>query len=114
MIKTKEQIIVKTEQNPKGETMMYLADLRDFEGNNPRLRMYSHVKLSPNETVEFHIHEGESEYYYILKGKGLYDDNGEKIEVTEGTITFTPSGSGHGITNTGDEILEFMALVILD
>ena len=114
MIKTKEQIKVNTEQNANGETMMHLADLRDFEENNPRLRMYSHVKLNPGETVEFHVHEGECEYYYILKGKGLYDDNGEKIEVSEGTITFTPSGSGHGITNTGDEVLEFMALVILD
>lgn len=114
MIKTKEQITINTEENAKGETKMYLADLKDFEGKNPRLRMYSHVSLKPGEMVEFHVHEGECEYYYILSGHGLYDDNGTKVEVSEGTITFTPSGEGHGIENTGDELLEFMALVILD
>lgn len=114
MIKTKEQIMVTTEENSKGETKMYLSDLKEFEGKNPRLRMYSLARLKPGEMVEFHVHEGECEYYYILSGHGVYDDNGTKTKVEEGTITFTPSGEGHGIENTGDEMLEFMALVILD
>ena len=114
MIKNKEQITVTTEENAKGETKMYLSNLCDFDGKNQRLRMYARAQLKPGEMVEFHVHEGECEYYYILSGKGLYDDNGQKISVEEGTVTFTPSGSGHGIKNTGTEMLEFMALVIVD
>lgn len=70
--------------------------------------------LKAGEEVEFHIHEGESESYYILSGKGLYNDNGELTEVAQGVVTYTPSGSGHGIKNISDENLEFIALIILD
>ncbi len=31
-----------------------------------------------------------------------------------GTVTYTPSGSGHGIKNTGSDMLTFIALIILD
>ena len=59
-------------------------------------------------------HHGESETYYIIKGQGEYDDNGTKRPVTVGDKTFTPDGCGHGIANTGDEDLVFMALIQLD
>ena len=112
MIKTKENVTVRTESNSEDKIKMYLHDLREFDGVGEKLRMYARAVLLPGEEVEFHIHEGESEIYYILSGKGLYDDNGEKIELGEGAVTFTPSGSGHGIANIGTEPLEFMALVV--
>ena len=34
--------------------------------------------------------------------------------VQAGDVTFTPDGKGHGLTNSGDEDLVFMALIILD
>ena len=34
--------------------------------------------------------------------------------VTVGDKTFTPNGQGHGIENTGDTDLVFMALIIFD
>jgi oxalate decarboxylase/phosphoglucose isomerase-like protein (cupin superfamily) len=34
--------------------------------------------------------------------------------VKAGDITFTPDGCGHGLDNTGDTDLVFMALIILD
>ena len=36
------------------------------------------------------------------------------VPVTVGDKTFTPDGCGHGIANTGDEDLVFMALIQLD
>lgn len=114
MIKTAKQINITAEQNSAGEDKLFLHDLSEFPGANENLRMFARAVLKPGEEVEFHIHEGESESYYILSGKGLYDDNGEKIEIEEGTVTFTPSGSGHGIKNTGSANLEFIALIIKD
>jgi len=114
MIKRSDEQRIKTEENAKGITKMYLSDLADFEGRNPKLRTFSRVSLNKGEEVEFHIHNNEFESYYIISGKGLYSDNGEEIEVLPGTVTFTPSGSGHGIKNIGDEPLEFIALIILD
>ena len=50
----------------------------------------------------------------ILSGKGIYSDNGTLRMVQAGDVTFTPDGKGHGLTNSGDEDLVFMALIILD
>ena len=36
-----------------------------------------------------------------------------KRPVKAGDITITPDGKGHGLTNTGDTDLVFMALIIL-
>ena len=114
MIKTKNEQNVTTEENSQGIVKMYLSNLADFEGKNPKLRTFSLVKLNAGEEVEFHVHEGEFESYYIISGKGLYTDHDKEMEVFPGSVTFTPSGKGHGIKNIGDETLEFIALIILD
>ena len=112
MIKTKEEVRVVTENNEQGKVKMFLSQLSDFDGVGEKIRMYAHARLKPGEEVGFHVHKNESELYYILSGKALYDDNGTKIEIEAGTVTHTPPGSGHGITNIGQEMLEFMALEI--
>ena len=77
-------------------------------------RMFANVTLPVGKTLDFHTHEGESEMYYILCGKGLYNDNGVSKVITQGCVTLTPSGSGHGLKNIGDSDLEFIALIISD
>lgn len=114
MIKNELQIGVTTEKNALGETKLYLHNLADFEGKNPKLRTFALARLNPGEEVEFHIHNDESESYYILSGHGVYNDNGQEVEIFPGTVTFTSSGTGHGIKNTGTEMLEFIALILLD
>lgn len=114
MIKTKEQLKIEVECNGGGEAKLFLSDLSDFDGKNGKLKMFSLAELKPGEEVEFHIHEGESESYYVISGEGLYNDNGEEVRVLPGTVTYTPSGSCHGIKNTGDGMLTFIALILLD
>ena len=46
--------------------------------------------------------------------KASTNDNGVKRPVKAGDITITPDGKGHGLTNTGDTDLVFMALIIFD
>lgn len=79
-----------------------------------RCGLYAEVTLEPGCTLGYHEHHGESETYYILSGQGRYNDNGVSRDVTVGDITFTPDGCGHGLDNTGDTDLVFMALIILD
>ena len=76
--------------------------------------MFSSIKLLPGEEVTYHVHTGEAESYYVVSGVGEYNDNGVISEVKSGMVTFTPSGYGHGIKNTGSEILNFVALIVLD
>ena len=50
----------------------------------------------------------------IICRTGIYNDNGTKYPVKAGDVTFTPDGKGHGLKNTGDTDLVFMALIIFD
>lgn len=81
---------------------------------NGKCGLYSEVTIEPGCSLGYHEHHGESETYYILSGKGEYNDNGTVREVRTGDVTYTPDGCGHGMENTGDENLVFMALIIYD
>lgn len=81
---------------------------------NGKCGLYAEVVIEPGCSLGYHEHHGESETYYILSGTGNYDDNGVPRPVKAGDVTFTPSGKGHGLANTGDDDLVFMALIILD
>ena len=113
-IKFKEQLKVNVEENQNGEVKLFLSNLADFDIKNEKLRTFALARLKPGEEVELHKHEGECEYYYIISGSGVYNDDGNIVDVVPGAVTFTPSGSSHGIKNTGDEMLEFIALIIKD
>ena len=62
--------------------------------------------------TEVHVHEGESETYYILTGTGIYNDNGTKYPVKAGDVVFCDDGEGHGLLNNGKEDLKFIALIL--
>lgn len=81
---------------------------------NGKCGLYAEVTIEPGCSLGYHEHHGESETYYILKGQGNYDDNGTIRPVKPGDVTFTPDGRGHGLTNSGEEDLVFMALIIYD
>ena len=81
---------------------------------NGKCGLYAKVTIEPGCTLGYHEHHHESETYYILSGQGLYNDNGQKRPVKPGDVTYTPDGCGHGLDNTGDEDLTFMALIIFD
>ncbi len=90
---------------------VYLDKLLD--GCGPKnMNFYARVLLKPGMEVHRHQHVDESEIYFILSGSGLFDDNGDMIEVKKGDITYTPDGHCHNLINTGTEMLEFMALII--
>lgn len=75
--------------------------------------LYAEMSLAVNSSIGYHEHHGESETYYILSGKGDYNDNGTIRTVKAGDATFTARGCGHGLENTGNVDLVFIALIIL-
>lgn len=75
-------------------------------------RLFNHVYLEPGVSLGWHVHKGDSETYYILKGHGEYSDNGNIIEVFPGDVTTVFDGEGHCIKNIGDETLEMIALIV--
>lgn len=79
-----------------------------------KVRMYAKVELEIGAEVSYHTHTGESESFYILNGTAEYNDNGQIMTLRAGDYTNTTSGQSHGIKNIGCDILEFMALIIMD
>jgi len=77
-------------------------------------RLFAHNVLEKGCGVGYHKHEGECEFYYILKGSAEYTDNGKVVTVSAGDVTYTGSGESHGIVNNSDEPCEFIALILFE
>ena len=79
---------------------------------NGKGRLFSHITIAPHSGIGFHVHENETEIYYVMSGKGEYNDNGTIIPIEAGDVTFNPKGTGHAIHNPNDEPLEIVALIL--
>ena len=97
-----------------GQGHVLIKRLLNEKQLNGKCGLYAEVTLEPGCSLGYHEHHGESETYYILAGQGEYNDNGAYRPVSAGDITYTPSGKGHGLSNTGNSDLVFMALIIKD
>ena len=94
----------------KGEVQMrQVLQPEQFCGHG---RLFNQVTIQPGCSLGWHTHEGESETYFLLQGKGLYSDNGKEVELEAGDCAYCPSGEGHSIENIGSEPLVFMALIV--
>jgi len=96
----------------KGDPYAYkLYEGDEFTGAG---RLYNIVVFPPNMSIGYHQHIGESETYYVLKGKGMFNDDGILSEVGVGDVMYTGNGHSHALENIGDEDLVIAALVIFD
>jgi mannose-6-phosphate isomerase-like protein (cupin superfamily) len=75
-------------------------------------RLFNHMILPPGCSVGEHRHEGDNEIYYILKGNGSYNDNGNAVRLYPGDTAVCNNGECHGLVNDGDEPLELIALIL--
>jgi mannose-6-phosphate isomerase-like protein (cupin superfamily) len=64
----------------------------------------------PKGYAEVHVHEVAENLYYILKGKGIVELDGERHLVEPHTVIHIPPGVHHGIFNTGLEDLLFIVV----
>jgi mannose-6-phosphate isomerase-like protein (cupin superfamily) len=114
MYKRIEELKTQTNLNNEGKERMFKTNLADFEKWNPMATLFSLIQVKPGEEVNYHMHVGDSEAYFFLSGKGVYNDNGNEVEIESGMVTFTASGEGHSVKNTGDNMLSFIALILKD
>lgn len=104
--------VLRIEKKAGGKGHVLIEKLLGEKELNQKCNMYAKVTLNPNCSLGYHEHHGDSETYYILSGTGAYNNNGTIVPVKAGDVTFTPSGEGHALENTGTEDLVFMALII--
>lgn len=75
-------------------------------------RVFKHMVLQPGCEVGSHIHTGDCETVYILKGKGHCLVDGKMSPIGPGMVHFINDGEEHYMINDGEEPLEFIALVL--
>ncbi len=95
--------------NQEWKTVTHLLTQEQMDG---KCRLFARVAIQPGHILPSHRHDGETETYYILSGHGLYDDDGQLRPANPGDVFFCADGHSHGIRCTGDEPVEFVALII--
>ena len=78
------------------------------------MRMFSVLTLIPGASIGYHVHEGETEMFYILEGQGRVRDDDRICDIFAGDSLATFSGHGHAVENTGDTNLVILAAIIKD
>jgi mannose-6-phosphate isomerase-like protein (cupin superfamily) len=94
-----------------GEGTTSLTYLVDCE-KEKNIRMLAEMTLPPGASIGPHKHDAETEYYVILSGSGVVNDNGADVPVKAGDAIITGNGAAHSIKNTGAEPLVFHAIVV--
>jgi mannose-6-phosphate isomerase-like protein (cupin superfamily) len=81
-------------------------------GTQKNLRMLAELTLPPGASIGYHRHDAETEYFLILSGEGVVNDNGREAAVTAGDAIITGGGTSHSIANTGTVPLVFHAVIV--
>jgi mannose-6-phosphate isomerase-like protein (cupin superfamily) len=105
---------MKTEQKEKrqnGEGITSYVHLVDCE-KEKNIRMLAELTLLPGASIGTHQHDAETEYYLILSGGGVVNDNGKDVPVKAGDAIITGNGAAHSIKNTGSVPLVFHAVIV--
>jgi len=77
-----------------------------------KARLVAKVTLNPGCSIGIHEHVAEEEIYYIIKGKGLVNDNGTEQVVSVGDAVLTGNGAYHSIENIDNVTLEMLAVIL--
>ncbi len=97
-----------------GEGTAERLDILSSEDMAKHSRLFSVFTLKEGCSIGEHEHKAETEYYFILSGRGLVREKDGEKEVLPGDVVITGDGESHSIMNAGAEDLVFAAIIILD
>ena len=95
----------------KGEVEQHkiLESVEELYGKG---RLFNEMIVEPGNSIGEHKHEGDNEIFYFLEGTCEYNDNGTVVELGPGDTAICNDGELHGLVNTGDVPLRFIALIL--
>ena len=76
--------------------------------DNDRLNNFE-LLIVPGFEITPHIHEGSTEFFYVVSGHGEFLDETEWRAIKKGDAFKAPMGKTHALKNTGNEPLLFFA-----
>ena len=70
------------------------------------------TKIHKGGSIGLHAHPTSDDVNFVLSGSGTAICDGVEEQLLAGCCHICPTGSSHSITNTGDEGLALMTLVV--
>ncbi|NLD49598.1 MAG: cupin domain-containing protein [Clostridiaceae bacterium] len=114
MIKRAEDMLCEIKEQMRGGKgsveIMHIFNKDELKG---KARLCARITLQPGSSIGMHQHVDEEEIYYIIRGKGIVNDNETIREVSAGDSVLTGDGASHSIECTGDEPLQMLAVILL-
>jgi mannose-6-phosphate isomerase-like protein (cupin superfamily) len=111
LIKRNEMKTEVKEMMRGGEGNTELVHLVDCE-NEKNIRLLAELTLNPGCSIGSHRHENETEYFLILSGEGVVNDNGTEKPVKAGDVVITGNGASHSLRNNGSVPLVLHAVIV--
>ncbi len=113
MIKKEAELIKKHYENIRdGKLHVDAVCFLNAEDSYGAGSFFGKATIPPGGSIGYHQHKGETEIYYILKGKAKVFDNDMEHILEAGDMMQCKDGDGHGIENVGDCDLEFLAIIL--
>ena len=95
-----------------GNGTVEITNFATPEELNNKGRLFANITLKPGCGIGYHVHEADSELFYIMKGEVLYNDNGTECVLSAGDVMLCPAGTGHAVSNNGEEDVEICAVIV--
>ncbi len=96
----------------KGESTAHLSGVKkvflSFSDSQSDLTQFAYGCLIPGESIATHLHASMEEFFYFVKGKGVYTVGDEQIPVKSGTFVRILPKKPHMLKNIGEINLEFV------
>lgn len=113
MIRKDNQFKTELRENMRGgDGVVTVTNFVSPEELNGKGRLFGKIILKPGCGIGYHIHENDSELFYIISGTAIYNDNGKETVINAGAVAVTPAGTGHSIKNESNEDVELIALIV--
>jgi len=107
-----ENCPVREECVREGKGLIHIKELTDKAGLYNHGRLFAHITVNPGCSIGYHDHQHETEFYYIIKGEAVFNDDGKEVLVRTGDICATGYGASHGLENRTDAPVELIALIV--
>lgn len=95
---------------PGTVTLEHLFHKDEFGGEH--VRLCARLVIPPGSGIGPHEHDGEDEFFLILRGRAIVQDNETTAELGPGDTLLTGRGGSHSITCKGNETLEVLAFIV--
>lgn len=80
------------------------------ELHHTQLQSLAEATLEPDQATERHYHRETEEIYFVRKGSGTMEVDGDTRKIRPGDAVLIPAGAWHSLENDGNSELIFLCV----